>query len=175
MNVDITFLLPELAMGGRVPDEGLERLARELSVRRIIDVREEPFDREALAPHGIELLHLPTPDHGAVAEALLWRGVLWASEGFERREKTLVMCEHGIGRSALVACCILVSLGYEPCEALALAKSVRAKVSPSPAQLEAFSRWSDAWCRSTGERTPRVAFDALARIAYRDQQQPKAA
>jgi protein-tyrosine phosphatase len=73
----------------------------------------------------------------------------------------LIHCQHGIGRSALLALCVLVDCGHEPLAALELAKSRRAKVSPSPAQYEAWATWL------RGREIAPPSFDAFAAIAYR--------
>ncbi|HEX5750213.1 MAG TPA: hypothetical protein VFZ09_28540 [Archangium sp.] len=71
-----------------------------------------------------------------------------------------------IGRSALLALCVLVELGHSPLDALALAKRQRQRVSPSPEQLETFMAWSEERRvkRSLSWIVP--TFDALAEIAY---------
>jgi predicted protein tyrosine phosphatase len=78
-----------------------------------------------------------------------------------------VHCEHGIGRSALLALCVLVSLGEEPLAALERAKSARPCVSPSPEQLEAFAAWVRRWRERTGAPVEVPSVDALGRIAWR--------
>ena len=49
--------------------------------------------------------------------------------------RVYIHCEHGVGRSALLALCVLVSRGDPPLGALERAKSARWQVSPSPEQL----------------------------------------
>ncbi|ATB41775.1 dual specificity protein phosphatase [Cystobacter fuscus] len=61
---------------------------------------------------------------------------------------------------------MLVSRGYSPLEALALAKRRRPKVSPSPEQLEAFMAFAEEWRRVHGASWTVPVFDALAAIAY---------
>jgi protein-tyrosine phosphatase len=75
----------------------------------------------------------------------------------------LIHCEHGIGRSATVALCVMVDRGWKPLEALARAKTARALVSPSPAQYEAWS----TWMRRRRPEAEVPHFDAFKAIAYR--------
>lgn len=158
--IDASWLLPELAIGARLDHEAIHA-ARDLGIRRIVDLRSECCDDEAFLAHvGIELLHLPTDDHAPIAPEHLARGVAWVRDAVTRGEKVLVHCEHGIGRSALLVLCVLVSLARSPSEALELAKRARPKVSPSPAQLLAFI----AFCEAHGHS---IVFDELARVAYR--------
>lgn len=67
-------------------------------------------------------------------------------------------CEHGIGRSALLVLCTLVSLGDSPIAAIRKAKAIRPCISPSPEQLHALVNWSTV--------SP-VSWDDLAAVAYR--------
>ena len=165
--LDLDWVAPLLAVGGRFPAETAEHLALALGVRHVVDLRiEERDDEQVLRRHGIELLHLPTEDTCAVSPAMLEDGVRWVNERLDRGLKVYVHCEHGIGRSALLALCVLVSRGDPPLRALARAKGARRKVSPSPAQLEAFRAWLEDRRDAAGEPLPVPSFEELATIAY---------
>lgn len=158
--IDLDWITSDLAIGGSFATGAIELLAREHSVAAVIDVRlESRDDEQILRAHGLSLLHLPTADFCGVAPDKLDDGVAFAARHLGRR--VLVHCEHGIGRSAIVALCVLVDRGHEPLAALALAKDRRAKVSPSPAQYEAWG----TWLRRRGARVP--TFAEFAGIAYR--------
>jgi protein-tyrosine phosphatase len=151
-----------LAVGGRFASDAVEQLALEHRIRAVIDLRDEDRDDEhVLRHHGIAFLHLPTPDNVGVSRAMLDDGVEFANLHLDAGLRVLVHCEHGIGRSALLALCVLVDRGMEPLAALALAKDRRAVVSPSQAQYEAWA----AWLQAHGHAVPH--FDAFAAIAYR--------
>jgi predicted protein tyrosine phosphatase len=169
--VDLDWLTPALAVGGAFPTAAAERLAREHAIRRIVDLRSEACDEQAvLARHGIVLLHLPTDDNCAIAPAMLRDGVRWVGAALDGGHKVLVHCQHGIGRSALLALCVLVSRGQAPLDALERAKRARRIVSPSPAQLEAFIGFVGemrAALDGGSASWPLPSFDALAAIAYR--------
>jgi hypothetical protein len=172
VRLDLDWVTPQLAVGGRFPADAAEHLALALGVRHVVDLRIEDCDDEhALRRHGIELLHLPTHDACAVSMRALDDGVTWVTEKLGRGLRVLIHCEHGIGRSALLAVCVLVAGGDEPLQALARAKGARARVSPSPAQLEAFREWLARRPARGGE--PAVpSFDALAWIAYSHLREP---
>jgi predicted protein tyrosine phosphatase len=159
-----SWLTETLAVGGAVPAERIEALSAEHGFCAVIDLRDEACDdAQALARHGLELLHLPTPDHGAVTEAMLDEGVAFTRRRLAAEQRVLIHCEHGIGRSATLALCVLVDLGLAPLAALTLAKSRRPLVSPSPAQYEAWT----AWLARRRPPPPLPDFDAFAAIAYR--------
>ncbi len=156
------WILPDLALGGRLSPGAEAALAAEHGIAAVVDLRDEPCDdAEALAAAGVELLHLPTPDHHPPAPADLERGVAFVRARRARGERVLIHCEHGIGRSAVLALCVLVDAGAEPIAALALAKDARERVSPSPMQYEGWA----AWLSSRGVTAP--DFDAFGRGAYR--------
>src|SRR3954464_8357616 len=113
--LNLSWITDHLAVGGRFPDEAVEALARDLGVRAVIDLRVEARDDPALlARHGMEFLHLPTEDQCGVSLPMLEAGVAFAAPRLARGEKVLVHCEHGIGRSAILALCILADAGLAP-------------------------------------------------------------
>ena len=160
-SLNLSWVAPGLAVGGSFRPVQVEGL-RELAIRRVVDVRAERCDdRDLLARHGIELLHLPTPDLNPLDRSSLVRGVEWVCEGIERGDAVLIHCEHGIGRSASLACCVLMARGFTLKEAAAMLVRGRARVSPSPAQIEALLAWA-------AERFGRtVTWEELTGILYR--------
>jgi predicted protein tyrosine phosphatase len=100
-------MTPRFAVGGRYPMGAAAHLAGHLGIRAVVDVRVEDCDDEwVLRRHGITLLHLPTQDMCAIHFPMIRRGVAWVRERLARQEKVLIHCEHGIGRSALLALCV---------------------------------------------------------------------
>ena len=165
---NLSWITDHLAVGGRFPGEQTSHLAEVLDIRAVVDLRSEDRDDEVLLTrHGITFLHLPTDDHRAVTAERLDEGVDFALRHLDRGERVLIHCEHGIGRSATLALCVLVARGFDPLAALALAKERRSLVSPSPAQYGCWTEWLAA------HRTARLAgweipsFDAFKAIAYR--------
>jgi protein-tyrosine phosphatase len=157
-----SWITDELAVGGHLPGEHTAALAREHQIAAVIDVRGEARDDEdVLRSHGIAFLHLPTPDTLGVTLEMLIIGVTFARLYLDAGDRVLIHCQHGIGRSPLLALCVLVDCGMPPLAALSLAKDRRAEVSPSPAQFEAWA----CWLRHAGHPVPR--FDDFAAIAYR--------
>ena len=147
-------------MGGAFGSSDVPLLAAS-GISAVVDLRrEDRDDAGALAAYGIDLLHLPTQDHQALAQADMDAGVAFACAlGPGRR--LLVHCREGIGRSVTLALCILVDRGAAPLEAMARIKDARRWASPSPAQFDAFADWL-----VRGDVAP-PPFEALAAIAYR--------
>jgi predicted protein tyrosine phosphatase len=166
--IDLHFLSPGLAVGARFPMDAAPRLASEHGIGRVVDVRVEDRDDEArLRIHGIRLLHLPTRDTRAISQRRLQRGVAFATEGLDRGEGVLIHCQYGIGRSALLALCVLVERGEPPLAAMERAKAARPVVSPSPEQLEALIAFSARVRveRAASWRVPTV--EELGAVAWR--------
>ena len=165
---NLSWVTPHLAVGGRFPAEKTGDLAQRFGIRAIVDLRAEACDDEAeLIRHGLAFLSLPTRDHCAVEQAMLDEGVAFANGHLDRGERVLIHCEHGIGRSATLALCVLVSRGRAPLEALELAKSRRPLVSPSPAQFEAWAEWLRRWGPLDPVTWDIPDFDSFKAIAYR--------
>ena len=164
---DLSWVTAQIAVGGRFPLQDAERLVREHDIRHVVDLRvEDCDDEEVLREHGIELLHLPTRDACGVTLSMLDDGVAWVNEKLDRGCNVYIHCEHGVGRSALLALCVLVARGDTPLRALARAKGARREISPSPEQLHAFRAWLAVRRARTGEDLVIPEFDDLAWIAY---------
>jgi protein-tyrosine phosphatase len=156
-----------LAVGGSFPMEAAEQLARQERIGAVVDLRNERCDDEALLRiHGLELLHLPTQDCCAIAPRMIDDGVAWVRSRLDAGTRVLVHCEHGIGRSALLALCTLVAGGAEPLDAMNRLKAGRPVACPGAEQIEAFRLWVGRWKQRTGARWEVPSFDALAWVAY---------
>ena len=151
-----------MAVGGCFPNRYAENLSRTHGIRAIVDLRAESCDEEQrLRDVGIELLHLPTLDLEPSTVVRLDTGVAFVRDRTARGRRVLIHCQHGIGRSALLALCVLVEEGWRPLEALAMAKEKRAAISPSSAQYEGWAQW----LRMRGQPVP--SYHEFGCIAYR--------
>jgi protein tyrosine phosphatase (PTP) superfamily phosphohydrolase (DUF442 family) len=160
---DFDWILPDLAVGGAFPAERAACLAADHGVGSVVDVRSEACDdAEALAACGLRFLHLPTLDMAGVSQPMLDDGVRFARAAAEAGLRLLIHCQHGIGRSATLALCVMVDRGLAPLEALSMAKDARVLVSPSAAQHQAWGRWIE---RRTEATAP--SYHEFGMIAYR--------
>src|SRR5262249_29571800 len=156
-----------LAVGGCFPMEAAEQLAKREGFGAIVDLRVETRDdEETLQVHGLEFLHLPTQDCCAIAPRMIDDGVEWVRARLERGTRVLIHCEHGVGRSALLALCTLVAGGLQPLDAMNRLKTARPVASPAPEQLEAFRTWVGRWREGPGAARERRSLEALAWVAY---------
>ncbi|MBE7219966.1 MAG: dual specificity protein phosphatase family protein [Caulobacteraceae bacterium] len=162
MSLDLHWVTPQLALGGRVPPDAVPALAAEHGIGAVVDLRdEESDDAAAMAAAGVAFLHLPTPDMHPPRAADLDRGTAFAAARLAEGERVLIHCQHGIGRSAVLALCVLVDAGEAPMAALARAKAAREIVSPSPRQFEGWC----GWLAARGIAAPDM--DTFGRLAYR--------
>lgn len=163
-----------LYVGAAFPCEAVPCIASVYGVSAVVDLREEACDDgAALARHGIDLLHLPTPDLEPVSQPMLRHGVAFVAPRLDAGETVLIHCQHGIGRSALLALCVMVARGMAPLDALARAKDRRGIVSPSPQQFEGWREWLDERARGASVAWNPPSFDEFAAIAYRHLRSPE--
>jgi hypothetical protein len=160
---DLSWITDELAIGGRIPAGGAQLLA-ELGVGFVVDLRDEACDDVAeLSACGLRFLRLPVADHHAPSQDQLDAGVRFARLAQAAGARLLIHCQHGIGRSATLALCVLTDRGLEPMAALRRTKDARERVSPSPPQYEAWA----AWLRRRRPGTAAPPFDVFRTVAYR--------
>lgn len=165
--LNLDWIDAQLAVGGRFPMEAAEQLAKREGIGAIVDLRiESRDDEDSLRVHGLEFLHLPTEDCCAIAPGMIDDGVTWVRTRLDAGTRVLIHCEHGIGRSALLALCTLVAGGTTPLDAMNRVKVARPVVSPAPEQLEAFRTWVGRYRQRTGAPIEVPSFDALAWVAY---------
>jgi hypothetical protein len=161
---DFSWIAPDLAVGGSFPAGAATALARDHGIGAVVDLRcEARDDPEELDACGLRFLHLPTLDMTGVSAPMLDAGVAFASQARRDGLRLLIHCEHGIGRSATLALCVLVDRGQAPLAALTQAKDSRNLVSPSRSQYEA---WVD-WIARNAPNATAPTFHEFGMIAYR--------
>jgi hypothetical protein len=141
LNMD--WVTEHLAVGGRIHPGDIPALALS-GVTHVVDTRAEYCDdSEALAKAHIQLLYLPAPDTHPLTVQQLVEGAAWTSEHIQQGGHVLIHCEHGVGRSVLLTCAVLVYGGMSAHDALQLVQQKRWQASPNRSQvqrLEEFER-----------------------------------
>jgi protein tyrosine phosphatase (PTP) superfamily phosphohydrolase (DUF442 family) len=133
--LNLSWVTDHLAVGGRIRPEDIRALGL-LAVTHVIDTRSEySDDKVALSNEHIELLYLPTPDAYPLSLEHLTQGAVWATEKINNGGRVLIHCEHGVGRSVLLTCAVLVHGGMHARDALTLVKQKRWQAAPNHRQI----------------------------------------
>lgn len=133
--LNMSWITHQLAVGGRVRYEDIYALAR-AGITHVVDTRAEHCDdAQAMAREHIELLHLPTLDTYPLTVEQLLQGSSWVQERIKQEGRVLIHCEHGVGRSVLLACAVLVYGGMKAQDALNLVQEKRWQAAPNQRQV----------------------------------------
>jgi protein-tyrosine phosphatase len=144
--LNMSWVTKHLAVGGRIRPEDIKALNL-VGVTHVIDTRSEYCDDEqALQTEGIELLYLPTPDTYPLTVEQLHQGAAWAQERIKNGGRVLIHCEHGVGRSVLLTCAVLVYGGMHAHDALQLVQQKRWQAAPNHRQVARLKEFEkDCW------------------------------
>jgi protein tyrosine phosphatase (PTP) superfamily phosphohydrolase (DUF442 family) len=133
--LNMSWITPQLAVGGRILPEDLHRLAA-AGVTRVVDTRSEHQDDPGqLAKESIQLLQLPAPDTFPLTVEQLREGADWVNRQMSQGERVLIHCEHGVGRSVLLAAAALVAGGMSTHQAMELLQLKRWQAAPNHRQV----------------------------------------
>ncbi len=133
--LNMSWVTEHLAVGGRVRPEDIPALAA-TGITHVVDTRSEYCDDvQAMGREHIELLHLPTPDTYPLTVEQLQQGAAWVYERIEKGGRCLIHCEHGVGRSVLLTCAVLVYGGMHAQDALQLVQEKRWQAAPNHRQV----------------------------------------
>src|SRR5947209_8876906 len=142
--LNMSWITDQLAVGGRVRPEDIHALAR-TGITDVVDTRAEyRDDAQAMAKEHIGLLHLPTPDTYPLTVEQLRQGAAWVQERIRQGGRVLIHCEHGVGRSVLLASAVLVYGGMKAQEALRLVQEKRWQAAPNHKQVARLREFEDA-------------------------------
>jgi protein tyrosine phosphatase (PTP) superfamily phosphohydrolase (DUF442 family) len=150
--LNMSWVNEHLAVGGRIHPEDIKALGQ-TGIRHVVDTRAEYCDdREALARENINLLYLPTPDTHPLSIGQLTQGATWVNERLDKGESVLIHCEHGVGRSVLLTCAVLVARGMHANAALNLVQQKRWQAAPNHQQIVRLREFEAAYVSSGGLR-----------------------
>jgi protein-tyrosine phosphatase len=134
-----------LAVGGSIHPEEIKAL-RPQGITHVVDTRAERCDdKDILAHEKIDWLHLPTLDNHPLSIEQLMEGTKWANERLKKGDRVLIHCEHGIGRSVLLTCAVLVTQGMDADAALNLVKRQRGQAGPNKVQIARLREFEAAY------------------------------
>jgi predicted protein tyrosine phosphatase len=134
LNMD--WVTEHLAVGGRVHPADIPALAR-AGVTHVVDTRSEYCDDvDAMAQEHIQLLYLPAKDTYPLTVDQLMEGARWCADHIQQGGRVLIHCEHGVGRSVLLTCSVLVYSGMSAHEALQLVQQKRWQAAPNRRQVQ---------------------------------------
>jgi hypothetical protein len=134
---DLAWLTEDLAIGSAPAQAQWEAIFRS-GIGAVLEVREEGRDEEGffLARH-IPYCHEDIPEFTAPSLSDLCRMVAWVRHQIDAGRPVLVHCRKGAGRSAMVGCATLVSLGTPLDVAFQRLRYVRPGVALSSDQASA--------------------------------------
>ncbi len=102
-------------------------------------------ERTEAQAHGMNFRSLPIPDRQVPSSSVEFEVVL---EQIQRDllagKKVVLHCRQGIGRTGLVAACLLLLAGYEPTPAVALLSEARGIPVP---ETQDQRRWLDSYAK----------------------------
>jgi protein tyrosine phosphatase (PTP) superfamily phosphohydrolase (DUF442 family) len=142
--LNMSWITPSLAVGGRIRPEDIPAVAH-VGITHVVDTRSERSDdAQALAKEHIQLLYLPTRDTKPLTIGQMKEGARWVSERMKQGGRVLIHCEHGVGRSALLATAVLVYDGMSASDALHLIQQRRWQAAPNHSQVERLRQFEAA-------------------------------
>jgi protein-tyrosine phosphatase len=140
---DLDFITDNLAVGGALRSDEQIRALPALGIGSVVDLRAESKDNVAeLERQSIHFLHLPTIDWHPPTQDDLDAGVAWILDEMAGGRKVLVHCQHGIGRSVILAAAVLVKQGYTWHDALAMINAKRFGAAPHGDQVDALAEYA---------------------------------
>ncbi len=125
---------------------------KELGVGLVINMDWVPADEKLSEPplSGLSLTEIDTP-LTPMSMKNIWKGVDHASKAFEDGDKVMVYCKGGVHISVVMACCILISGGYNAEEAMARVKAHRPVADPYNEHFKSrILKFEEEWSAQNG-------------------------
>lgn len=141
--MDLTWITDRIAVGGGIwNDDGMARVTR-LGITHVIDMQIEFDDRPLGREHGVEVLWNPVDDDFLPkAPEVFERGVKFALEALEQPEtKVFIHCAAGVHRAPMMTLAVLVALGWQLEDALAVMEARRPVVDFPDVYVESVKKY----------------------------------
>lgn len=155
--LNMSWVTPNLAVGGRIRPEDIPALAR-AGITHVIDTRaEHQDDQQALAREHIQFYSLPVRDTYPLTVEQMMEGSEWANKAMQEGGRVLIHCEHGVGRSVQLTCAVLIYQGMHAQDAVHQVQEKRWQASPNHRQivyLRAFESALDEARRASNKPSP---------------------
>lgn len=142
-------------------EEDLQMLRRE-RFGLIVTLTDEP----GVEIEGVKRLHFPIDDMGIPTPRACEAACLTIVAAMEAGERVLVHCRAGLGRTGLMAACVLVSLGESALSALDKVRGVHAGYVQTPAQERFIGHYEQHLKASKPESKPTERIDVRPDPAY---------
>jgi len=137
----LAWITPSLAQGPAPRRSQVAALAR-AGIDSVLDLREEAAaDADILARHGIRYHRVPMTDRAAPQAQALREAVDWVMAEQAADRRVLVHCQAGAGRSPLVACAVLLRIGYDLQQAYETVRRQRPEMTLTDEQVAALQEY----------------------------------
>jgi protein-tyrosine phosphatase len=131
---DVSEVIPRL-MVGSVPDATQCRELHRRGVRVVVDLRGE-VPNEGHWPSDVVVRRIPVVDRRAPDATVLIELARWVTDAVRDGAVVLIHCHAGMGRSATLACAILMEVGYDLGDAYRIVQRARPVIALTEPQLE---------------------------------------
>ncbi len=140
--LEVAWLTDDIGIAG-APNESQWQRIFESGVAAVLEVRNEDRDDEVMMKaHNVAYMRQEVVDHAAPTQEQLHEMVGWVMARLQERRKVLIHCGQGLGRSALIGCATLVSLGFPLDVAYQLLRRAQPGVALSTRQVRALDSFT---------------------------------
>lgn len=139
--LELHWVTDDIAISGKPSVKDWPRIAR-AGIASVVDLQgEAPKD---LSRYRLRYYAAPIPDRGSPGLSQLDGIVTFVRRELDHGNKVLVHCDKGIGRSALIACAVLVDLGFPPTQAYEIVKRGQPSALFATGQVDTLDEFA-AW------------------------------
>jgi putative hydrolase of the HAD superfamily len=150
--LDVAWVAEDLAVGSRIDTRNVPRI-KAMGIDSVVDLRaEESDDPDLLARNNLRFFHLPMTDTDPLTQAQMRDGARWVASERAAGRRVLAHCQHGRGRSIMLAAAVLMNEGLSATEAVDHIRSRRPQVALSATQLAAIYEYGRL-AATTADRT----------------------